>query len=226
MTAMVERPVVAGPTRSWWLIVAMPLGPFAVGLLRYLLPYTNGDDLSGMVQGVAANPGRQSAVLWLGLVAVLTLVPGVQAAARLAGPGRLTTVAVAMVVPAYLCLGGLLVPDLIAWSGVQAGIDQTALVKILETAHPTVAIYQAMFVIGHVVGTVLLGLALLRSGRVPAWAAWALAVSQPLHFVAAVILGSHELDLFAWSLAAVGMAVAASRIVRTYADIDAPAVAR
>lgn len=56
MTAMVERPVVAGPTRSWWLIVAMPLGPFAVGLLRYLLPYTNGDDLSGMVQGVAANP--------------------------------------------------------------------------------------------------------------------------------------------------------------------------
>lgn len=81
-------------------------------------------------------------------------------------------------------------PDLVAWSGVQAGVDRTALVRMIETSHPTVAI--CLFVIGHVVGTVLLGVALLRSGRLPAWAAWAIAVSQPLHFVAAVILGSHE----------------------------------
>lgn len=46
---------------------------------------------------------------------------------------------------------------------------------------------------------------------VPRWAAAATAISQPLHFVAAVIVGSHELDFAAWSLNAVGFAVFALR---------------
>ena len=37
--------------------------------------------------------------------------------------------------------------------------------------HPTIGIATGIFVVGHVVGTVLLGIALVRSGRVPAWPA-------------------------------------------------------
>ena len=61
----------------------------------------------------------------------------------------------------------------------------------------------------HVVGTLLLGLALLKSRRVPAVYAWALALSQPLHLVSFVVLGVQPLDVFAWCLTAVGMGAAA-----------------
>jgi len=39
-------------------------------------------------------------------------------------------------------------------------------------------------------------------------------VSQPLHFVATVILGSPTLDLIAWSATAVGMAMAARALLQ------------
>jgi len=213
MSAFVQRPAHQAPN-GWWLLILLPAGPLAVGALRYLLPYSTGDDAPAMVGAIAAQPGRESAVLWLGLVAVLTLVPGVLAVSSLAGPTRLTKVALTMVVLGYLSLGGLLAPDLLVWSGVSAGVDQATLARILTAAHPTILISQIVFVVGHVIGTVLLGLALLRSGRIPSWAAWALTISQPLHFVAAVIVGSPELDLLAWSLTALGMGVAALELVR------------
>ena len=61
---------------------------------------------------------------------------------------------------------------------------------------------------------VLLGLALWRSRAVPAWAGIALAVSQPLHFVAFVVLGSAPLDLAAYCLTAVGFAAAGLALAR------------
>jgi hypothetical protein len=74
-----------------------------------------------------------------------------------------------------------------------------------------------VFVVGHVVGTVLLGCALLRVAVVPRAAAWAVLVSQPVHFVAAVILGSHLLDLVGWGLNAVGF-LAIALLVRRMND--------
>jgi hypothetical protein len=56
---------------------------------------------------------------------------------------------------------------------------------------------------------------MLRSGRVPAWAALATIVSQPLHFVAAVVVPNHTVDGLAWGLNALGFAAAAVAIIRT-----------
>ena len=50
---------------------------------------------------------------------------------------------------------------------------------------------------------------MLRSGRVPGWAAWAIAVSLPLHFVATVLHGSPEVDFIAGGMTAAGMAMVA-----------------
>lgn len=85
---------------------------------------------------------------------------------------------------------------------------------MVSAAHPAVDVSVGVFVIGHVVGTVLLGLALLRSRRIPAWAAWAVTVSQPLHFVATVIIGSPQVDLVAWGLTALGLAWSPARCSR------------
>ncbi len=201
---------------TWTVALLLPVGPVAIALLRLLLPYYTADGTSGTVAAVQAHPGRQSAVLWLAYVGILTLVPGLYAVAgvcRDAAP-RLTAWALALAVPGYLSLGMFLGADHILWSVTDAGLSAADSAAVVEAGHPSIDVAIGVFVLGHVVGTVLLGLALLRSGRIPAWAAWAVAVSQPLHFVATVILGSPQVDFVAWMLTAVGLAVVARVILR------------
>ncbi len=200
----------------WIGAVLMPLGPLSIGFLRLVLPYYNASDSASVLGAVQAAPGRQSAVVWLAYAGTLALVPGLFAAAqvsRKAAP-RLTTWALALAVPGYLSLTMFVGYDQLLWSVVEADLPQADAVAVLEAVHPAVNLSIAVFVLGHVIGTVLLGLAMLRSGRVPAWACWALTVSQPLHFVAAVILGSPQLDFVAWGMTAVGMAMVAIALLR------------
>ena len=190
-------------------LLLLPVGPLCVGLLRFLLPYYTADGNLATVRAVDAHPGRESAVLWLGLIAIVTLVPGLLAAATALPPSRLKSWAIGLAVPGYLCLGVLLAEDYLLAAGASAYTDPHQIAAQLDALHASYDVGTAIFVIGHVVGTVLLGVALLRSGRIPAWAAWVITVSQPLHFVAAVIVGSPTLDLVAWSMTALGLGVVA-----------------
>ncbi len=199
-------------------VLLLPVGPLCVALLRFLLPYYTADGSLATVAAVNAHPARESAVLWLGLIAMLTLIPGVIAVAALLPAAPLKAWAVGLSIAGYLCLGPLLAQDYLLAAGARADTDPHLVAAHLDALHPSYAVGTAIFVFGHVVGTVLLGLALLRSRRIPAWAAWTLAVSQPLHFVAAAILGSPPLDLIAWSMTALGMAV----IARTLLTQPAP----
>ena len=63
--------------------VVIPAGPAAVAILRYVLPYQTKDSATAAVAAIRAETGTQSAVVWLGLVAILTLVPGVLWVGRL-----------------------------------------------------------------------------------------------------------------------------------------------
>lgn len=198
------------------LAVLMPLGPACVATLRGVMPTFSSNNGIGVAKAVADAPGRQSAVVWLGYAAVLVLVPGVLAGAQLtrrAAP-LLTWWAVALLVPAYLMLGGIVGGDALAWSAHDAGLGLSSAGQLYDHHHPAVGVATVIFVIGHVVGTVLLGLALLRSRRVPGAFGWALTISQPLHFVAFVILGVQPLDVVAWCLTVVGMGAAAVSLVR------------
>lgn len=193
----------------------LPLGPLAVAGLRYVLPYFSATTPQEVAAGVLAAEQRQSAVLWLGLVATFTLLPGVLAVGRLTRRAAPVTTAVAMllVVPGYLALTYMIGSDLVLWTGVRSGLDAPALTDLAGTVHPTSNIAVVVFVVGHVIGTVLLGWALLRSRVVPAWAAILTAVAQPLHFVAFVLVGSPALDAAAWAANAVAFAVVAVAIL-------------
>ena len=186
-------------------LVLLPIGPLSVALLRFLLPYYTAEDNVASAQAVAAHPGRESVVLWLALVAVLTLVPGVVLAAELLPATRLRTVAMSLVVPGYLCLPALVTSDVILWVGAHLRLDPHETGRILDGLHPSMGVALAIFIVGHVLGTVLLGVAFLRSERIPAVVAWALIVSQPLHFVTTVFLHLAWVDLVAWTLTAVAM---------------------
>ena len=201
---------------TWGVALLLPVGPAAVAVLRLILPYYTEGDSAGMVAAVEAEPGRQSAVLWLAYVCILTLVPGLIAASgvcREAAP-RLTAWALGLGVPGYLSLGMFVGSDHLLWSVSDAGLSGADAVAVVDAGHPSIDVAIGVFVLGHVIGTVLLGLALLRSGRIPAWAAWAITVSQPLHFVATVFLGSPQVDFVAWSMTAVGMAFVAREVLK------------
>ena len=186
-----------------WLL---PIGPLAVAVLRFVLPYYTADGDAATARAVIAHPDRQGVVLWLGLIAVVTLVPGLIAVGELLPQSRLKTWAFTLLIPGYLCLGILVAEDYELWSAVKAQQSPQQIAALLHAAHPSAGLAIAAFVFGHVVGTVLLGIALVRSHRIPGWAGVAVAVSQPVHFVAYVVLGSPALDLVGWSLLAVGMA--------------------
>jgi hypothetical protein len=100
------------------------------------------------------------------------------------------------------------------WSVAATDISIPDGVAVAQVVHSEVDVSIGVFVLGHVIGTVLLGLAVLRSGRVPAWSDWALTVSQSLHFVAAVILGSPEVDFIARALTVIGIAMVARALLK------------
>lgn len=214
---------IAGPdTRRvsrWFAALLLPIGPAAVALLRYFLPYDTADDPATIVGDMMAEPGRMSFVLWMGFVAILTLVPAAYFVGRLTRrrAPRLTVAALVLLVPGYLALPWLTSSDYFVWAGGKAGLDVGAITRMYETTHPTVEVAGAVFVLGHVLGTVLLGVALWRARAVGRWAAVCTIVSQPIH-VTAVIVASHTLDLVGWGLQAVGFAAVGWAILRLHND--------
>ena len=105
--------------------------------------------------------------------------------------------AAALLVPADLSMGALLTGDAVLWPGRRAGLSTASTGLLYDHLHPSIDVAVAVFVLGHVVGTVVLGLALLRSRTIRPPFAWALTISQPLHLVAFVVLGVQALDVAA-----------------------------
>ncbi|KJK44118.1 hypothetical protein UK23_30710 [Lentzea aerocolonigenes] len=177
-----------------WLL---PIGPAAVAVLRLILPYDTTDDTATMLQKAQEHPDAMNWVIWLGFAGMLTLAPAVIWIARHIRDQapKTTTAAAVLLVPAYVSLGLLVAQDAAALDG-------------HTITHPALETAAWIFVAGHVIGTVLLGIAMWHAG-LPKWAAAATAISQPLHLVAAVIIVSHGLDFVAWGLNAVAFAVVA-----------------
>jgi hypothetical protein len=202
------------------LAVVAPLAPLAIGLSKIIAPYGSADGGGAVLDAVAAAPGTVDAVLWLRLPIVVLLVPGVLAAglAALRGAPRLATAGLLVAVPTWSAAFAMPDTDGLARALVDTGTDRAEAVRVWEAVagmgHPSVGVAVALFVIGHIVGTVLLGLALWRSRAVPAWIGIALAVSQPLHFVAFVVLASPPLDLAAYCLTALGFGAAGLALAR------------
>lgn len=84
-------------------------------------------------------------------------------------------------------------------------------------ANPAIVIMTLIFVVGHLTGTAMLGIALWRVLAVRPWAAAAIVAGDFGH-LAAHTIGSRGLDVAAFGLLAVGCAVAARAILRTPDD--------
>lgn len=205
--------------------VLLPIGPAAVAVLRLILPYTTASSSADAVQKVTVHQTAQSIVVWLGFLACLTLLPAVIFAGRVVGrkAPRLAAAATILLVTGYISLAWLTVGDAYLLYGVQHHLPNAVLVGMFDgVVHPAAGVAAGLFVLGHVLGTILLGVGMLRGRVVPPWAAIATIIAQPLHFVAAVIVGSPSLDLVGWGLNAVGFAALSVAILRLSDDEWAP----
>ncbi len=202
-------------------ILLAVIGPMSVAGLRFLLPYYTATDSTASARAVAAHPGQQSAVLWLGLVATLTLVPGLYAVRGALPAGRLRAWAFSLTLVGYLSLPILLNGDMVLWAGTKQGLEPATTGQLLDGLHPAYGVGLGLFVAGHVLGTVLLGVLCLRSRALPPAVGWALTISQPLHFATTVFLGLAWVDLVAWSLTALAMGWLAAE-PRTVRDAPTP----
>jgi hypothetical protein len=101
-----------------------------------------------------------------------------------------------LAVPGYLCLAWLVAgSDAIIWYGATHGLDQDLVTNMAWGVHPAFNAALGIFVIGHTLGMVLLGMAAIRSRAIPLWAGVGLAVSQPIHFVAGGIVSDPAIAL-------------------------------
>jgi hypothetical protein len=229
MTTTVERPVrprtdLRHASRVLAAVV-LPIGPLAVAVLRFVVPYATTDDSSVAVRLVDEHQTAQNAVVWLGFLAGLTLVPGAIWAGRVVGreAPRLAAVATLLLVPGYISMSWLAVGDAYTLFGVRHEFPAADLAAMYQSVHPAAAVAAGLFVLGHVLGTILLGVGMLRSPGIPTWAAVATIVAQPVHFVAAVVISSHSLDLVGWGLNAVGFAALSVVVLRLSDEDWAPA---
>jgi hypothetical protein len=120
--------------------ILLPLGPAAVAVLRLVMPYNTVDSGAQVVSGVAAHQDRANIIVWLGLVAVLMLVPAVIWVGRVVGrtAPKLTAAAVLLLVPAYLMLALLVASDAIALYGVQHDLPAKTVADMYTSVHKTV----------------------------------------------------------------------------------------
>ncbi|HEY1487794.1 MAG TPA: hypothetical protein VGF84_16935 [Micromonosporaceae bacterium] len=202
----------------------MPIGPLTVAIIRLILPYFTTDDSPTIIRKVSADLGSQDAVIWLSLLLVLTLVPSVLAAGRVTirRAPVLTTIAWILLVPGFVAL---LFTEGDPTYRALAALDPANGAKVIDGINnePGTAIGLAIFIAAHVIGIIVLGIAALRSRAVPTAIAWLLIVSQPIHFVFAVIAPNQLLDCAAWLLTTVGFAFLARTALRTTnAEWDLP----
>jgi hypothetical protein len=213
--------------RTLWRVliaIALPIGPLLVTITRWIMPYWTTDDGPTMVSKSLAHLDRLNTMAWLSLFMVPALVISLLAIGYVARRGApvLATIGAALSFLAYVNWSATGNTDFLMLTAGQAGVDPATINKVLDATanhHPVAAISGFGWVIGHILGTVLLGIALLRAKKIPTLAGIAMIVSQPVHLVAAVIVPSRVLDVVAgWGLTTVAFAVVAVVILRTHND--------
>jgi hypothetical protein len=214
----------------WRILLAIAGPPLAlyVAIARFLLPYDMSDTPEMIFDNLVAHPGFSMISMWIGVVLAPTCIAGVVAVGWLSRRRVpiLTTIGLILAVVGFTCLAagntfGELSTALVASHPEFDRATAYALGAGLELG-PVSSLTGTLFVFGHLIGTIILGLALWRSHTVPSWAAILLAVSQPIH-LASVMLGNRPLDLIGWGGTALGFAAAGWALLRmNNDDFDLP----
>ena len=168
-----------------------------------------------------ANPDRQFTFALLGFISLRHVIPAFLAAARLCRRRRpvLTTVALAVNLVGFIGAFALFAIDNLYLIGASLPAEQRDVAAIVidemwSTGIPGFS--TNLFVLGHILGTILMGLAL--RGSIPTVGWLAMLLTTPVHFLAFVVLQMPALDMAAWLLMTLAFVYCAVKIVKTPND--------
>jgi hypothetical protein len=210
-------------TRDIGLAVALVVAPWFIVVANTADSITSmdgADDLTprGALALAAAHPTLEGWANLAGLLGSLLLVPaviGIMKLVRLRA-ARLGLIGGVLTGSAYICYFALIFGGFTPAAMVAAGGSKPQNIAVLQALldEPKTIWVYVLFAVGNIVGTFLLGLALLRARTVPAWAAYAVIAWPVLH-----VLGLPWFEVIGAVLQAVGMlGVAMALLRRTVAD--------
>lgn len=199
--------------------ISIVLGPLAVGVVRATV--ASGADSKALIATVMAHPAMARVELAAGVVATLFLPFAMIGLARLV-MRRAPVLAVlggGLALVGWALVPALIVGDALTYEMAQSGTNATQFATLLDHVNGNVAVslFLSIFLIGHELGTLLLGIGLARTRVVPLWAAMAVMVGIVLHPVS-VALGIRLVDILAFALIVAGCAAAARAVLTTPND--------
>lgn len=211
MEAGTRMPKVAGAC-----LVAGPVGLAASIAIAPPLSGTTKELLTRL----AAHRSALLAADLIVIVAVLLLVPASLGLAQVlrARGSRLAPIGAAVFAVGWLFVLGQVALDRFEVQLATSGIpleDAVRLADKLDNGDVGMGVVSALFILGHTVGAILVGVALARSRFVPLWASAAIVAGAILHPIARVGVESKPLDVAAFALVAAGLATAGVRLLRT-----------
>jgi hypothetical protein len=193
-------------------LVAGPLGQLAQFLVS---PMKEADSPVTQVADALAHPQSMHSATVLDVL-LLLLLPAVLYAGRVAGSARskLARAATAVTFVSVLGAGYLLAQDVVV-SAAAAQPDPRAAAAMVSAYenNAVVAGITVVYLAGHVIGFILLGIALIRSKAVPAWAGAALCL-WPVGEMAGEAAGLTVVAAAGFALLVLGFGACAVALVR------------
>jgi hypothetical protein len=171
-------------------VVGMVLAPWCwvVANTAYMIAIRDGGsdiDGAGALALSAEHPTAMRVVLLAVMVGGLLVVPAVLGMFRLAPSSRLVTVGGAMMVAGYICYAGVAASAFTTLAMAEVVGPTAQLAEVIDTAQadPWFVWSFIVFVLGNLVGTLLLAAGLLRTRGVPRWAVLAIGAWPVLHVI-------------------------------------------
>jgi hypothetical protein len=170
----------------------------------------------GALLVAAAHPGLDKASIFAAMIGCLLLVPAVLGAMSLVRyrAARLGLIGGVLMVSGYICYFGLCFQSYATIAMAQHGGASSDHLAVLQlTQNQAFYVVPALtFVLGNVVGTVILGVAFMRARVIPLWAGICIVAWPVLHFI-----GGSWGEVAGAILEAIGLAVVGLRVLRTRA---------
>ncbi|MES5816620.1 hypothetical protein [Streptomyces sp. RG80] len=193
------------------------LGPLMLALAVGTLPYATDDSTKELVAAIADDRGMVQLSQWGWALGLILLVPGTVGVGLLAmtRSPKLGLWGAAVFGTGLLAIATTPNLDQVTLGGLEKGVGQQALVRVTDGTYELAvnAVPTLYFVAAHVIGAILLGVALLRGRSVPAWAAWVLILSMPLNVVG-FVAGLMPVAVLSFVMLAVGFGAAGLVIAR------------
>lgn len=215
-------------TRRETVVAVTCLAVGSIGqLAQYLVtPVGQGESVTANVASAVARPTAMEWAAWLDLT-ILFFLPALAVVAHLARARTTRLGWVAAVIAIGTTVPGVayvLAPDVLYVGAING--DVTARAIDAYNASAVVSVATIVFLVGHVLGLILLGIALWRAGSVPRWAGVCLA-SSPILEIGGSLIDIRPVVVIAYLLLVAAFSACAAALVRPGRSVTvSPSAAR